>query len=279
MSEPLNLQSRIRLNQGGAIPVLGLGVYQMTDGAQSMDTMVAALKMGYRHLDTASLYENEVEVGEAIRRSGLPREELFVTTKLWNSDQGYDRALRAFDRSLKRLGLDYVDLYLIHWPVAEARRDSWRALEKIHDQGRARAIGVSNYMDRHLRELLEHSRIKPAANQIELHPFNFRTRKPTIEFCRQNGICVECYSPLTKGLRLADSGLTRIAERYGRSSAQILIRWGLQKGFVTLPKSAHEERIRENADVFEFCISDEDMEALDQLDEGYSCTWDPSDAD
>lgn len=279
MSDALTLESRIQLNQDGAIPVLGLGVYQMTDGPRSVETMVAALNMGYRHLDTASLYDNEVEVGEAIRRSGLPREEIFVTTKLWNSDHGYDRAIRAFERSLQRLGLEYVDLYLIHWPVVVARRESWRALETIHEEGRARAIGVSNYMVQHLAEVLEHGRIVPAANQIELHPFNFQTRKPTVDLCRQHSICVECYSPLTKGMRLADPGLVGIAGQYNRSSAQILIRWGLQHGLITLPKSSREERVRENADVFNFSISAEDMETLDRLDEGYSCTWDPSDAD
>jgi len=279
MPEELNLQSRIALKDRGKIPVLGFGVYQMTDGAHSMETMISALKIGYRHLDTASLYDNEEEVGEAVRRCGLPREEIFVTTKLWNSDHGYDRALKAFNQSLNRLGLDYVDLYLIHWPVPVKRRESWRALETLYEEGRARAIGVSNYMVQHLEEVLEHGKMVPAANQIELHPFNYMTRRPTIDLCQQNGICVECYSPLTKGARLADPRLSQVAEKYGRSNAQILIRWGLQKGFITLPKSSHLKRVQENAEVFDFSISEEDMGVLEKLDEGYSCTWDPSNED
>ena len=279
MPEELNLQSRIALRDRGEIPVLGFGVYQMTDGAHSMETMISALKIGYRHLDTASLYDNEEEVGEAVRRCGLPREEIFVTTKLWNSDHGYDRALKAFNQSLNRLGLDYVDLYLIHWPVPVKRRESWRALETLYEEGRARAIGVSNYMVQHLEEVLEHGKMVPAANQIELHPFNYMTRRPTIDLCRQHEICVECYSPLTKGARLADPGLSQVAGKYGRSNAQILIRWGLQKGFVTLPKSSHLKRVQENAEVFDFSISEEDMGVLEKLDEGYSCTWDPSNED
>ena len=279
MSEEFSLQTRITLRHRGEMPVLGLGVYQMTDGARSVETMVSALKIGYRHLDTASLYDNEEEVGEAIRRCGLPRDEIFITTKLWNADHGYDRALKAFDKSLRRLGLDYVDLYLVHWPVVGRRRDSWRALETIFEEGRARAIGVSNYMVQHLEEVLEHGKVVPAVDQIELHPFNYLTRRPTIDLCREQGICVECYSPLTKGVRLADPGLSKVAEKYGRSTAQILIRWGLQKGFVTLPKSSHADRVRENAEVFDFSISEEDMRVLEQLDEGYSCTWDPSDED
>jgi diketogulonate reductase-like aldo/keto reductase len=279
MSEELSLQSHIALKHRGEIPVLGFGVYQMTDGARSMETMVSALKIGYRHLDTASLYDNEKEVGEAVRRSGLPREEIFVTTKLWNTDHGYDRALKAFNKSLERLGLDYVDLYLIHWPVPAKRRDSWRALETIYEEGRARAIGVSNYMVQHLEEVLEHGKMVPAADQIELHPFNYMTRRSTINLCRQHGICVECYSPLTKGARLVDPGLSLVAEKYGRSNAQILIRWGLQKGFVTLPKSSHLARVRENSEVFDFSITEEDMGHLEKLDEGYSCTWDPSNED
>jgi diketogulonate reductase-like aldo/keto reductase len=279
MSDKLSLQSRITLTHRGEIPVLGLGVYQMTDGERSVETMVSALKIGYRHLDTASLYDNEEEVGDAIRRCGLSRDEIFVTTKLWNADHGYDRALKAFGKSLRRLGLDYVDLYLVHWPVVGRRRDSWRALETIYEEGRARAIGVSNYMVQHLEEVLSQGKIVPAVDQIELHPFNYLTRRPTVDLCRQQGICVECYSPLTKGVRLADPGLSQVAKKYGRSNAQILIRWGLQKGFVTLPKSSHASRVRENAEVFDFSISTEDMGVLEKLDEGYSCTWDPSDED
>jgi diketogulonate reductase-like aldo/keto reductase len=187
--------------------------------------------------------------------------------------------LKVFNKSLRRLGLDYIDLYLIHWPVPVNRHDSWRALETTYEEGKARAIGVSNYMVQHLEEVLEYGKVLPAANQIELHPFNYNTRWTTIDLCRQHGISDECYSPLTKGVRLADPGLSQMVEKHGRSSAQILIRWGLQKGLVTLPKPSHVERIRENADVFDFPIGEEDMDALEKLNEGYSCTWDPSDED
>ena len=273
----LQLDSQFPLNNGHSIPRLGLGVYEMRSGAKSVETIATALKKGYRHLDTARFYNNEAEVGEAVRASGLNREDVFVTTKLWNSDHGYDSALRALEKSLNLMKFDYVDLYLIHWPVVNERLDSWRALEKLYEEGSCKSIGVSNYMVQHLEELFDKSEVIPAVNQIELHPFNYAQRKSVIELCQKHNICVECYSPLTKGMRLSDPGLVNFAERYDRSTAQMLIRWGLQKGFVTIPKSAHPERILENANVFDFSIRDEDMTALEALNENYSCTWDPSD--
>jgi diketogulonate reductase-like aldo/keto reductase len=268
----------ITLSGGVEIPRLGLGVYRSGQGRETRAAVTTALELGYRHIDTAAAYGNEEEVGDAIGESGVARADVFVTTKLWNDHHGYDDALCAFDDSLARLGFDYVDLYLIHWPVPDRRRDSWRALERIHADGRARAIGVSNYMVRHLDELLAHAHTPPAVNQIELHPFLYRTRAPTIARCREHGIAIEAYSPLTKGKRLDHPVLRRVAQAHGRSTAQVLIRYALQKDAIVLAKSVHRERIRENADVFDFVLDDAGMAALDALDEGLATGWDPTDA-
>lgn len=264
------------LRTGDPIPRLGLGVFRIEDGEPVRNAVRWALEAGYRHVDTAAAYRNEAGVGRAIREGSPGVEGVFVTTKLWNEDHGYDRALRAFDASLDRLGLERVDLYLIHWPVEGGRLESWRALERIHEEGRARAIGVSNYMTHHLDELLAHCRIPPAVNQIELHPFNYGTREPVVDYCREEGIVVEAYSPLTKGRRLDEPTVARIAGDRERTAAQILVRYVLQKGVVALPKSGHPERIRENARVFDFRLDDREMAALDGLDEGYNCSWDPT---
>lgn len=272
-----SIRTRISLNNGTSIPQLGLGVYLLGPNSRSVEVMKAAVNHGYRHIDTAAFYGNEAEVGKAIRESGIPRSELYVTTKLWNNDHGYDSAIIAFERSIELMSLDYIDLYLIHWPVRAVRRESWRALEMLYKEGRCRAIGVSNYMVHHLEEVLEQCEVVPMVNQIEMHPFIYRYRSEVINLCLKNDICVECYSPLTKGIRLHDPDLLTTAENYGKSTAQILIRWGLQKGFVTIPKSGNLERIAENAHVFDFEIEDTDIKKLDQLNKNYSCTWDPTD--
>jgi len=263
------------------MPVLGLGVFRAGSGRSTEDAVTWALDAGYRHVDTARIYRNEAEVGRAIRRwcdrYGVDRSGVFVTTKLWNDDHGYDQALRAFDASLRALGLAYVDLYLVHWPVPERRRDSWRALETLAGEGRCRAIGVSNYTVRHLDEILQSSRVVPAVNQVELHPF--LQQRELVEFCAAHGIVVESYSPLTKGRRLDDPRLVSIARDLGRSPAQVLIRWGLEKGFVVIPKSANRERIVANAEVFDFEIGAEAMTRLDALDEALRTAWDPSGVD
>jgi diketogulonate reductase-like aldo/keto reductase len=212
-------------------------------------------------------------VGAAVRECGVAREEIFVTTKLWNSDQGYDSALKAFDASLARLGLDYVDLYLIHWPVAETRLDSWRALERLLADGRVRAIGVSNFMVRHLEELLARAKVVPAVNQIELSPF--LQHRDVRELCAGHGIAVEAYSPLTKGARLSDPTVVEVARRVKRSPAQVLLRWGLQHELIVLPKSVHAERISENAALFDFELGPAEMKTLDALEEGFVTGWDP----
>lgn len=274
MQTTLNVtKAALPLNTGARIPQLGLGVWQTPRGRTTRNAAGVALRVGYRHIDTARIYGNEADVGAAVRESDVPREQIFVTTKLWNDDQGYESALRAFDESLKRLGLDYVDLYLIHWPVPHRRLDSWRALERIHGDKRARAIGVSNYMRPHLEELLAKAKIVPAVNQIEVSPF--LQQRDARAACADHGIVVEAYSPLTRGRRLDHPLVSGIARRIGRSPAQVLLRWGVQHGLVVLPKSAHPDRIAQNAAIFDFSIDAKSMAELDGLDEGLATGWDP----
>ena len=268
----LSLDSRVPLNHGGPMPVLGLGVWNL-HGPAAVRAVRHALDAGYRLIDTASMYGNEAEVGEAIRASGVPRDDVFVTTKVWNDEQGYERTLAACDASLRRLGLAYVDLYLVHWPEPRERKETWRAMERLLKVGKARAVGVSNYMVRHLDEL-KGSAVVPAVDQIELHPF--LQPHEAIEACNARGIVVEAYSPLARGRRLGDPAVKAVAAKHGKSPAQVLIRWGLQHGFVEIPKSAHPERIEENARVFDFALTAEDTKALDALDEKHHTTWDPT---
>ena len=270
----LNLQSRVRLNNGVEMPVLGLGVYQSPPGRTTQNAVRSALKTGYRLIDTARIYGNEADVGEAIRNSGVPRDDIFVTTKLWNSDQGYESALRAFDASLRRLDLNYLDLYLIHFPVPEVRNESWRAMEEILKQGKCRAVGVSNFTTNHLEELLQNSDLAPAVNQVEFHPFLYQ--KELLNYCRKQGIHVEAYSPLARGENLKHPKIVAIAAKYSKTPAQVMIRWGLQHGLTVIPKSVKEERIKENSQVFDFQLSDEDMRVLDSLNQNLRTNWDPT---
>ncbi len=270
----LSLTSSVRLNKGPEIPVLGLGVYQSPPGRITQRAVGYALGMGYRLIDTAAAYGNERDVGVAIRGSGIPREEVFITTKLWNSDHGYDPALEACDESLRALGLDYLDLYLIHWPVQALRVETWEAMAALLKEGKCRAIGVSNNTIRHLKELLATSDIVPAVNQVEFSPFLYQ--RDLLEFCRREGIQLEAYSPLTRGLRLKHPTVVALAARHHKTPAQVLIRWGLQHDLVVIPKSVREERIRENSQVFDFTLSPEDMGKLDSLDEGLHTCWDPT---
>jgi diketogulonate reductase-like aldo/keto reductase len=272
------VEHTLTLNNGVRIPVIGLGVFRNPAGEVTRSAVRYALEAGYRLIDTAKVYGNEQSVGEAIRESGIPRSEVFVTTKLWNSDQGYEAAQRACAESLRKMGLDNLDLYLVHWPVKGIRLETWRAMESLLADGKCRAIGVSNYMVQHLEELLEHCAVTPAVNQIELSPYNYLSRKQVIDLCRTRGIQVEAYSPLTKGLKLKDSKLVRIAQTYAKSTAQVLVRWAVQHGFVVLPKSSSRERIRQNADVFDFAISEADMATLNSFDENLVTGWDPTDA-
>lgn len=265
----------MRLNSGTEIPVLGLGVYQIPPGRSTREAVKTALNIGYRHIDTASLYGNEEDVGAGIRESGVPRDHVFVTTKLWNSDHGYDSAMRACDRSLRRLGLGYIDLYLIHWPVTELRNETWNALVDLHRRGSCRAVGVSNYTIRHLEELLGESDVTPAVNQVEFNPFLYQ--EELLRFCRAKEMQLEAYSPLTRGHKLHDPKILAISRKYSKSPAQIMIRWGLQHELVVIPKSARPERIRENSEVFDFDISPADMVTLDSLSENLHTDWDPTD--
>ncbi len=271
----LTLGSHVTLHDGNTMPVLGLGMWQAGSGKQTRKAVATALEIGYRLFDTAKLYGNESDLGTAIRESGIPREEIFVMTKLWNNDQGYESGLRAFEKSRRELGLDYVDLYLIHWPVPGLRQESWKALLKIRDEGLARSIGVSNYTIRHLEELLRATPAPPAVNQVEFHPFLYQ--KELLEFCVSKKIQLEAYSPLTRGHRLDHPVISQIAARHGRTPAQVLIRWSLQHGLVVIPKSIRPERIRENAAVFDFQLSPDDMKRLDSLDESSHVAWDPED--
>lgn len=268
------LSSRVALRDGNQMPLLGLGTWKLPAGRTTREAVGSALSAGYRLFDTAKLYANEEDVGAALRESGLDRSEYFVTTKLWNDDHGYDTALRAFERSRRALGLDLVDLYLIHWPVSGQRLESWRALEHLKEEGRCRSIGVSNYTVAHLKELLAVCRVPPAVNQVEFSPFLYQ--RELLEFCRSNGIQLEAYSPLTRGQKFDDPTLAEVARAHARSPAQVLVRWGLQHGVVEIPKSSRAERIAENAHVFDFHLSESEMRALDGLDRSFRTTWDPT---
>ena len=262
------------LNNGVMIPRLGLGVYQSSLGQVTQKAVEYALKIGYRHIDTARIYNNESDVGSALRNSGIRREDVFITTKLWNSDQGYETALKACDASLKRLGLKYLDLYLIHWPVQETRDESWKALAQLLKEGKTRAIGVSNYTIRHLTELLEQSDTVPLVNQVEFSPFLYQ--KQLLDYCEKNKIQLEAYSPLTQGEKLNHPKIQQIAKKHNKTPAQVLIRWSLQHNLITIPKSVREERIKENSQVFDYNLTNEDMRILDSLDENFRNSWDPT---
>ncbi len=293
----LMIDSKITLNDGCVIPQLGLGVWQTRAGTTCEAAVLAALEAGYRHIDTAAMYGNEESVGAAIRVSGISRESIFVTTKLSNADHGNPE--RALDTSLRKLNLDYVNLYLIHYPVPE-RRQSWRALEALQARGKTRSIGVSNFTIRHLTELLAETDRVPAVNQVEFHPYLYQ--RDLLDFCVAKGIVIEAYSPLTHGKRLDDPRLVTVAKRYSKvgqpaarwsrlplmqkfsrrpgikSTAQILIRWALQHQLVVIPKSARRGRILEDADVFDFEITEEDMQLLDGFNENLRTCWDPTHA-
>jgi 2,5-diketo-D-gluconate reductase A len=262
------------LNNGIGIPQLGFGVFQIPpDDAQRV--VEEALVVGYRHIDTAAAYNNEAGVGAAIKASGLPRDEIFVTTKLRNGNQGYDQAFEAYAESCRRLGLEYVDLYLIHWPypVADHYVASWRALERLYSDGRVRAIGVSNFLLEHLDRLADETDVVPAVNQIELHP-TFQQRSLT-EVCRQRSIAVEAYSPLGQGADLGDPALISIANHHGKTPAQVILRWHLQRGHIVIPKSSTPERIKSNTEIFRFVLTAGEMNTISALDSGQRIGGDP----
>jgi diketogulonate reductase-like aldo/keto reductase len=264
----------IKLNNGVEIPQLGFGVFQVPD-EETTAAVTAALAAGYRSIDTAAAYGNERGVGEAIKAAGIERDDLFITTKLWNADQGYDNTLRAFDKSMAQLGLEQLDLYLIHWPVPKADRfvDTWKAFEQLHKDGRIRAIGVSNFQPTHLRRLLDEGLTLPAVNQIELHP---ALQQATLRaFHAEHGIATEAWSPLAQGEVLDAPEITAAAEKHGKSPAQVVLRWHLQLGNVVIPKSVTPKRIRENIDVFDFELDGDDLAAIATLERGHRTGPDP----
>ncbi len=265
-----------KLNTGAKMPAVGFGTWQIFPNGRAKKATLSALELGYRHIDTARIYGNERGVGEAIKDSGIRREDVFLTTKLWNSNQGYAQAHKAFEASLKRLGMEYVDLYLLHWPVTGKRLDSWRALEEIYASGQAKAIGVSNFTVAHLEELLQQANIVPAVNQVEFHPFLYKEQVELLEYCKAKGIVVEAYSPLAHGKKTDDIVLPPIVKKHGKSSAQVILRWCLQHGTVPLPKSTSPDHIRQNLEIFDFELSDSDMHAIDALSDGTRTCWDPT---
>lgn len=245
------------------MPWFGLGVFKVENGSEATESVKAAIKNGYRSIDTAAVYKNEEGVGIGIKESGVAREELFITSKVWNEDQGFETTLAAFEKSLERLQLDYLDLYLIHWPGKDKYKDTWRALEKLYKDGKIRAIGVSNFQVHHLEELLKDAEIKPMVNQVEFHPR--LTQKEVRDYCKNQGIQLEAWSPLMQGQLLDNDVLAEIAEKHNKSVAQVILRWDLQHEVVTIPKSTKEHRIIENADIFDFELSREDMDKIDAL--------------
>jgi methylglyoxal/glyoxal reductase len=270
---PISFNDSTVLHNGVKMPWLGLGVYKAEEGTEVINAVKAAIKHGYRSIDTAAFYHNEEGVGEAIRESGIPREELFITTKVWNTDQGYEPTLKAFETSIKKLGLDYIDLYLIHWPVPGKYVETWKALEQLYKEGKVRAIGVSNFQIHHLKDLMSQAEIKPMVNQVEYHPS--LTQKALHTFCKNEGIQLEAWAPLKRGQFEEYPTILEIAHKYGKTPAQIIIRWDLQNEVVTIPKSVKEHRIIENADVFDFELTAEEMKKIDSLNKNERTGQDP----
>ncbi len=272
-----SITDRVRLANGVEMPWLGLGVFPMRQGTETYAAVRAALDAGYRSIDTAAAYHNEASVGKAMLDSGIARSEIFVTTKVWNSDQGYRSTLKAFDLSREKLGLDNVDLYLIHWPIKGRYLDTWKALEKLYRDGLARAIGVSNFQVHHLRDVLAVCEVRPVLNQVEFHP---QLRQAELHrFCMENQIQLEAWGPLGTGALLKDPAIAGVAQKYHKTPAQVLIRWDLQHEVVTIPKSSHADRIRENSQVFDFAISIEDMLRIDRMDRNNRLGSDPENFD
>jgi len=273
----LSLDSSVLLHGDVAIPRLGLGVFKARDGDEVETAIAAALDVDYRHIDTAAIYRNEAGVGRAIAAADIDRADIFVTTKLWNSEQGYDSGIAAMDASLSKLGLDYVDLYLVHWPKPQHTRETWRAMEEIKASGKARAIGVSNFLPEHLDQVLEHAIVAPSINQIEFHP---HLQSPDlVDFCTEHGIVVEAWSPLKAGQIVDDADLAAIANAHGVTVAQVVLRWILQLGIVAIPKSVTPSRIAANADLYGFELSDAEMSSINAMDRNDRVGPDPANFD
>ena len=276
-----NLQDTTTLHNGVKMPWFGLGVFKVEEGPELVNAVKSAIKNGYRSIDTAAIYGNEEGVGkgigEGLKEAGISREEVFVTSKVWNADLGYESTLAAFETSLEKLGLEYLDLYLIHWPVEGKYKDAWKALETLYKEGRVKAIGVSNFHIHHLEDLMKDAEIKPMVDQVELHPR--LTQKELQAFCKENGIQLEAWSPLMQGQLLDNETLQEIANKYNKSVAQVILRWDLQNGVVTIPKSTKEHRIVANADIFDFELTKEDMDVIDGLNQNTRVGPDPDNFD
>ncbi len=265
-------QAYATLNNGRQMPLLGLGAWDMY-GKDAEQAALHALETGYRLIDTATLYHNEKEIGNAVRKSGIPRHEIFVTTKVPDSQQGYDTTLRAFDVSMKTLNIDYIDLYLVHWPVKGKRKDTWKALEHLYNQKLVRAIGVANYLMPFLKELETYSSIVPVVNQLEFSPWLFL--KDELQYCKEHNIQLQSYSPLTRGKKFNDERLQKLCKKYDKTPAQIILRWNIEHGVSTIPKSANKKRLKQNFDIFSFSLSSEDIEWMDSFNEGFRVVDDP----
>ncbi|WP_404350348.1 aldo/keto reductase [Sutcliffiella horikoshii] len=272
-----SLASTTTLHNGVEMPWFGLGVFKVEEGQEVESSVKMAIHAGYKSIDTAAIYKNEEGVGKGIRESDVPREELFITTKVWNADQGYESTLKAFDESMEKLGLEYLDLYLVHWPVEGKYVDTWKALEKLYKDGRVRAIGVSNFQIHHLQDILDVAEVKPMVNQVEYHPK--LSQVELLNFCKENGIQMEAWSPLMQGQLLDNEVLKEIADAHNKSVAQVILRWDLQNGVVTIPKSVKEHRIKENADIFDFELSADEMQKIHALNEDKRVGPDPDNFD
>ncbi|KKI89797.1 glyoxal reductase [Bacillus sp. SA1-12] len=268
-----SLSTTTALHNGVEMPLFGLGVFKVENGDEVVNAVKIALSTGYKSIDTASAYKNETGVGQGIRESNLLREEVFVTSKVWNSDQGYESTLKAFDESLNRLGLSYLDLYLIHWPVRGKYKETWKALEKLYRNGKVRAIGVSNFQIHHLEDLMQDAEIKPMVNQVEFHPR--LTQRDLLSYCKKNDIQLESWSPLMQGKLLDNEVLVQIGEKYNKTPAQVILRWNIQQDVVTIPKSVKEHRIIENASIFDFELTNEDIERINGLNQDKRVGSDP----
>ncbi|WP_419882856.1 aldo/keto reductase [Peribacillus sp. B-H-3] len=276
-----SLQDRVTLNNGTKMPWFGLGVFKVEEGPELVEAVKTAIKHGYRSIDTAAIYGNEEGVGQGIREgmkeAGITREELFVTSKVWNSDLGYETAIAAYELSLKKLGLEYLDLYLIHWPVEGKYKDAWKGLEKLYQDGKVKAIGVSNFQVHHLKDLMEDAQVKPVVNQVELHPH--LTQEEVRAYCKEQGIQVEAWSPLMQGQLLDHPVLDEIAKKHNKTIAQVILRWDLQHEVITIPKSVKEQRIIGNAQVFDFELIEEEMVKIDELNQNKRVGPDPDHID
>lgn len=277
----INLQDTTILHNGVKMPWFGLGVFKVEEGPELVNAVKTAITHGYRSIDTAAIYANEEGVGkgiqEGLKAAGISREELFVTSKVWNSDLGYESTIAAYERSLQKLGLDYLDLYLIHWPVEGEYKEAWRALETLYKEGKVKAIGVSNFQIHHLEDLFKDAEVKPMVNQVERHPR--LTQKELQAFCQKNDIQLEAWSPLMQGELLSNEVIKEIADKHNKSVAQTILRWDLQQGVVVIPKSTKEHRIVENADIFDFELTEEEMQIIDGLNQDYRVGPDPDNFD